>query len=425
MLLSRRASDGRYGDRECALALGSLAQCGIESENADVRRFVANSLASYVKPEKGVPVFGSIAATGLAVIAESHNVVSSDDERLFRRTLTWLSNDDLDYRLRAYVPRVVGSFAKDAARANIVLDALLKANKSEKRAEVRLAIVDALGRLPLDEEAAPKAIKALTEAAKSGSQEAKRIALLGLGRRAAHPGGEAAQKYLHRQAKRPTGWKGPWIALAFGLWGHEQVEMGETPSVDRLRGMRVAMRKSANPDIAVTWALALGLSQDAEAAKVIGEAYSESSHANLGLYAIALGMCGGVERLDALRQDSKKHEHDAPLLEDLVIARALLGDQQLAKDLALEMDEACCDQSAAAYARALARVPDRRVAGLLAERLAQPKASDYVRAWSAMALGRLADDTASSWTSAWRSGFAWPAKDGLFSSTDKTGFLDR
>ena len=389
---SRELGGRRASDRARAFAATGLAETALRSTNTDVRRFVLRSLAAAVRPEGGEPHLGAAAVLSLAMLAEASDDLRYACGEVLPDPWQWFLDPELDLRLRAHLPRLAAALAVTPEQRETALVRILEALDDNPRAEVEAGLVQAAGSIEVADRAlAEKVTKRLKEATRDTSPAARQLAWIALGRRASLEHGELAAKTLLRATKRMRSRDEPWIALAFGVQAHGEIARGREPSADLRRVARLSLRQSRSKDLAIAWAIASGLARDEAAVdEIVDRVLDLGPGRERTALTFALGLTRAPEAIEPLRELALEASHDPDTLESVALALGLVGDGARAQLLLEGFENACCAHASTSHARALARIGDGRLVGPLAATLADDKARDLDRAWSAHALGRLA-----------------------------------
>ena len=451
--------------RTRAFAAFGLGLIGQQSAREDVRRFVVGKLVQALEVDatatEDVQV-ACVVALGLVPLALENESARASDSALHASTsrqgqwtyLQGLFEDrERDALVRAHVPvslaRLFGASdplggapsagpddvpAEWKARA---VEAWVRALApfSKERDEVRGGCVIALGLVgDDDEDEVDVAVRAaLARAAEGGPSQARRLALIALGRAASRPGSGPSPGACHADVReqllealaRQTTTMRPWVGLGLALFERGVRAAGAAPSADALGALREALRAALSPEEVGGLEIAVGLAGDLEAKAVLLEKIEQLKQDDVqGFAAVALGLLGARESTEALRKLVSSSRYRPALLRDAAIGLGLLGDRAIAEDLVGMLREAKSLSSQAAITSALGFIGDRRALAPLIDLVRDGELVDTARAFGVVALGIIGDRHAYPWNTLLAADLNYAATTATLSNGAGTGVLD-
>jgi len=399
-----------------AYALGLMAE---RNESPQLRRRIQVELGLALSERRPEVQAAALLATGLNALPIEEDIVddgSSVGTRVDQvmRVLEFFEDEQHDLVARSQAPNALARLmvgAPESLRTRVA-HALLVAigtHSSEPR-EVQQGAVLALGSVgrggtePIDQEIR----KELERVAYRSSihRLTRYMAMIALAEVASRPGdGEepydglpAVRKLLRKQLLRNRGQALCWTAIALGILEEDAAERGDAPDADVAAALRTQFKGSRSPETAGALALALGLLNDQEAPRLLLKRMRETGHARVrGYTALALGMIGdkdATEPLRALLEDSLNHPFT---LHQVAIGLALLGDRHTGPRLLDLFVEASNPRSRASMAAAMSWARDPGSLPRLCSLVTDPRYGDSTRAWTAVAIGRIADEDPWPW----------------------------
>jgi HEAT repeat protein len=172
-------------------------------------------------------------------------------------------------------------------------------------------------------------------------------------------------------------------------------------------------------------AIAAGLMGDKDATPILLAKLEHAAEASTqGNIAVALGLLGDERAAPALRAQLATARFRPQLLRETAIGLALIEDGTLVPSLieTLEKAESLASQSAAASV--LGWIGDRRTIEPLLTLLSRTDVTASVRAFAAVALGRVCDLDRLPWNAAVMENFQYRAATPTLRSADGSGLLD-
>jgi len=422
----------RVGYQQRAYAAFGLGLVAERTLDPRVRQSLYAALAFGLADPREEVAASSLLALGwnpLPLAADTSEGPTLEDE--LDAVLALFRDPRAPTRVRAHAPYALGRLAADAP-AQIrgpVVHALLEAvstHSSEPR-EVQSGAVIALGKLgnsgasELDRE-----IRAELERVgyrSSAGRLTRYLAMVALGEAAGRRGdGEEpfegldhARKLFLRTIARTRGNTLCWTVLALGLLEEHAAQRGAVPAPESAAALREVFERNRSSEVAGATALALGLLRDEEAVPLLLERLAESGEGNaLGYTALALGMIGTQRAAEPLRALLPRCLGQPTLLENLATALALVGDPGAGPWLFEALHSASNPEAQAALASALGWTRDPRPLRRLCERLEDDSVSRHGRAWTAVAIGRIADTDDVPWVGRHSVGVNFDVESPLF-----------
>lgn len=417
--------------RTRAFAAYGLGLIGHRSDDPDVRRGVLDLLRGTLEgdalgmatPDVGVACLSAIGLVPLPVdplggLQTANRKPSPSQCR--RGQVVWLleflEREELNYLLRSHVPTTLARLARGtegdpSLRALVAGDLIeLATGASKVQHDLRASAVLALGRigaaLPTDLDG--DIFEALAKVARESRQpEVRTLALIALGQVGARRSYrmplderrvQAARKELLRQLSQGRSTDRPWAALALGLLERSSVAGGLAPSSDVRGPLRAGLVEARSPSEIGAYAIACGIVQDQEAAKVMtAKLESLSEERSRGYLCIGLGLMNAREGIEPLRKLLSKARYRPLLLREAAISLGLLGDKNVVDDLIEELNQATSLTAQSSIASALGTIGDARSVKPLLAMLRDQETNVRARAFAAVALGIVADKEPLPW----------------------------
>ncbi len=220
----------------------------------------------------------------------------------------------------------------------------------------------------------------------------------------------------------------PWAGLAAGVLCFRLHEQGLThPAQEILRkALAGALEDEKSPESLGAYALGAGLARSTESAphlmKLLAKELQEDAR---GQVALALGLLGHQQAVELLHEVVARSKYRPEVLRQASIALGLLGDKEIAVQLAGMLADARSLAAQAAIASALGFIGDQRSVEPLLALLANPLANEKARAFAAVALGNVCDKELLPWNAKIGSGAHYGAAPAtLFDPSSGTGILD-
>ncbi len=328
-------------------------------------------------------------------------------------------------------------------RDEIARDLLERVERERDRSEILQSCVLALGQIgtndgadPLDARIrrtlanVPSAISepqtrafALVAAAEAGARSGS--GLLGA---AGGEGIASARGFLVEELFDGKYFLQPWASLATGVFCWRLQAQGVTdPALETLqRALRHAIEDERAHERLGAYALAAGLAGSAECApRLMKLLAKELPDEPRGQVALGLALLGHDEAIAPLREVVASSRFRPELLRAGAIALAILGDKDVATQLAAMLKENRSLATQAAITGALGFIGDRRSVEPLLELLGDRLATERARAFAAVALGNVADKELLPWNAKIGSGLNYRAAPAtLTDPLTGTGILD-
>lgn len=304
-------------------------------------------------------------------------------------------------QVRAHALAALGRLGgRDASRPYIarVLHRLQDRRESHW---VHQAAVIALGQLaePSDEQTCGF----LRQYEASGmDRQARFLATIGLGR----IGGSRNRTHLLRRLrkKKTPSIQKPWLALGLAILDRRRREADSKlpPDLTVCDAIHLEFRRTRNPSTAAGLATALGILRYRDAGRDVLERLDRYRNRDdaAGHLAVALSLMGfteATERLERIVAESFNHPR---LLANAAIALALLGNKDVSRTLVSHLVKRRSSGVHAALVQALGYIGDRRSVGPLIDMLNDEKLGSIARAFTASALGNVADVALLPWDTA-------------------------
>lgn len=403
------AGDREVPARSRAFATYAAGLIGGSSSEAGVQEQAAELLLRQLEQDRSAVVDLRVAAVlGIGLIRAEEPILA---DRLATALADRLRAGRDDVLVLAHLPTTIAKVLRDSpagapARERALDEILLLARpRGETPALIRQAAVMALGMLARPDDPRSREIfDALVEAYERARDRQTRnytaIAMAYLA--AAAPDFDApaqrtpATGFLLSHLRKSDAAYEAWSALALGVLGFLRHEDGLDLSPIVYDALLQKFESARAPDLLGACALGLGLVRHGGAAAQIAERMDRIEEREfVGYAAVALGLLGDREhspRLLALLRDQKR---DPDLLRQAATGLGLLGDQGVRHELHEMLAPADGSRVSlaviAAAAVALGFVGDGRSVEPLLETLGDPQRLALARAFSAVALGLLAD----------------------------------
>lgn len=437
-----------------AYALGILGQ---RTSNTDVRRFIVRALCSSLQSEVAPASNDVRVACTLAL-----GLVRIEPERL-AGSFGGAPDDSLassrEAELRWLRPRLDDARAPETIRAHlpVALARIARGGAAELSIDLERRFVSALGPATSDgtlmqqssgialgllldndqDEIDRTGISSLQRLAREGGPLARRWALISLARAAArdgtHSGGgrdgstlREVRAFLAGELNRSNGLLRPWCGLALGVLEANRIALGEAAAPETVRILRTALDEHSGPTEAGAYCLALALSHDATSReRILTEARAVQDEELQSHACLALGILDGRESILPLRAIAAESRLRPLVMRDASIALGLLGDHALVPAMLAWLREAPNGALLAAVADALGWVGDARAIEPLCALVDDRDVPDRVRAFAAVALGRICDRELLPWTASLARDLNWAlVPTSLFDPAAGTGIMD-
>lgn len=438
--------DTEVTERTRAFAAYGLGLLGHHSDKEDVRRFAVHHLVTALEEAGGESLdlpAACLTAIGLVPLAlgpqESPSASRSGqlafvadaarDERLPQRARAHAITAQA--RLVAVLPD------RHPLRADVVgeLVALLGAT-SKAPTVVRRACVLGLGLIgDGDGDELDASIREVlrTVDARMSDVGARNFALVALAETTARRGAGAGSdetrlrtvQYLLGQLDGASSQRRGWAALALGVLGRRLQGSSEglrPPTLDALRRRAVDER---TPVELSAYALAVGLARDAESGPVLVERMRATEDDSVrGYLALSVGLLGERRHLPSVQEVRVGALYRPELLIRCAVALGLLGDRAAAGSLLEDLRATGSLAAKAAIAEALGTIGDARSLDELVALLGDEDVSDAVRAFAAVALGRICDARELPWNTPFVQGLDYLSAPPTLVDLDGTGLLN-
>ena len=414
-----------------AYGIGLLAQ----NAELEVRASATQALFSALAEKPGAMPDERIAAlVALSMI----DPTGLSNEESVTRLLDLLDEDNENVSTRAHVPAglaTLAPFLEEEMREKVLDELLDTASRSTERDLIRAGCVIALGRLgDADEDKLDEKIrKKLMKLASAGSYRERTFALIslaqigaraGVGKGDPREGAEDVRKFFLKRLARAKSRDRPWYALALGVLARGIRDAGDVPSTDALDELRDALGDAKSPNETVAFAVALGLSGDADAVEDLAEELVELEPAMRGDVALALGMTGSPAAIAILEESLAKAKHEPHALQNTARALALLRAPNVVPAIQALGEECDCALSNQGIALALGRSRHPDAASPLLTLLEGDESSTLERAYAALGLGYLADKDTTAWSYRIAEAVHYRAYASTLTGANQSGILD-
>lgn len=431
-LLASQASPRELSD----MVRGMVALIENQDTPDDLR--VAATLALGFMPL--APSGDTVCNCGTCEVPAPHNSLEAQVTWLVRLFMEQRSESrSVRAQAAGSLARLLSSRPKDAPTKlkEVVADVLIKALDRESRQPAVVRESAALGLAMIgdaDDDAIDQWIRwALDRSVRTGGRLEKRFALIGMGLIGSRPGNDdettwdgtrdMRRRLLHQLGRGRKDLR-PWAAMGLGVMGHWLTANGQVMSSEVDLALRTAVRNSRRADLGA-YALALGMRRDPGAVEVLMKKLAKERDPEAQSYAaLALGMIGDHQAKEILQ--AKLHgERTPPVLRSKAgLALGLLGDATVVEKLVGMLAEREDADSRQAVTRALGGIGDVRSIDALDAEFRNIEEGAAVRTEVAIALGRLADSRPLSWRAILATGTNYHGAPATLTSPDGTGVLD-
>ena len=353
-------------------------------------------------------------------VLERHRM--EDDRHLcggaqLRYLLDIVRNEELDPWVRAHAAPATGrlSLAAPAHFRAAVFEELgtRLGMRSGEPDYVRQGCVLGLGLLADGDgdEVDVEARRMLAGLSRRGDPLARRLALIGLGRAAAHDGNgggggrgrEETEALLLGELARGRRDRKSWAALALGVFGYGRNE-GRGEVSDPIRhGLRAALERARTPREAAAPVLAIGMLRDEESGAAVRDSLRRFEDPAFRVCAaLTLGLLAHPEGLAPVREaflaaDRPLHE----LRPEVAFALRLLGDDDVAVRVLARFDCTEDGEERTSLARLLGNLGDPRAVPALLTAAGNLEQDVALRAAAIRGLADLCDGYEPAWTTAY------------------------
>jgi HEAT repeat protein len=437
-LLRDRASARKLVGREVdvpwrtrAFAAYGLGLIGHRTADPDVRRLVLELLRetfegdalTMATPDVGVACLNAMGIVPLPI--DEMCTIGAGGRRASpsccrRGQIEWLrqmvKRPQLNYVLRSHVPTALARLSRNVPqdpqlRVIVASDLIQLATGSSKvQRDLRASAVLGLGMIgtagagAVDEKIAKALMKVVSE---SRQPEVRTLALIALGQTGGRRNAQLAvdpkrvsdvRKFLLGQFANGRSTDRPWAALAVGLQERAAVASGLPPSMSARSPLRAALVSAKSPTEVGAYAIACGVMCDEEAAKLMIRKLGElSEDRSRGYLCIGLGLMNAREGIEPMRALLAKSRYRPLLLREAAISLGLIGDKNVVDDLVEELHRATSLTTQSSIAAALGHIGDGRSIPPLLAMLEDEEINVRARAFSAVALGIVADKEPLPW----------------------------
>lgn len=323
-------------------------------------------------------------------------------------------------------------------RAEVVEDLIARLAKDKDRAELLQSCILGLGALGTNDGKNPldaRIRRTLTDVTKDSDPLARGLALIAaaevgarLGQDLPSQGVDEMRALLVHELAWGKSTTKPWAGLASGVLCYRLTQQGSMhPAILVLqKALSSALEDERSPEQLGAYALGAGLARSSESAprlmKLLAKDLQEDAR---GQVALGLGLLGYAEAIELLREAVGDSKYRPEVLRQGAIALGLLGDKEIATQLASMLKDARSLAAQAAIASALGFIGDRRSVDPLLALLSDQLASEKARAFAAVALGNVADKELLPWNAKIGLGGNYGAAPAtLFDPASGTGILD-
>lgn len=329
-------------------------------------------------------------------------------------------------------------------RDEIARDLLDRVERERDRSEILQSCVLALGQIGTNEDASPLDARirrvlgrvpsdisepqtrafALVAAAEAGARPGPGPLVVGAGA----DGIADARGFLQEELFDGKYFLQPWAGLATGVFCWRLQADGVTdPALETLqRSLRHALEDERSQDRLGAYALGAGLAGSLESAPRMMKLFAkELPDETRGQVALGLALLGHSEAIAPLREVVANSRFRPGLLRDGAIALAILGDKDVATQLAAMLQQNRSLSTQSAITGALGFIGDRRSVEPLLQLLGDKLATERARAFAAVALGNVADKELLPWNAKIGAGLNYRAAPATLSDPRTgTGILD-
>ncbi|MFT7484415.1 MAG: HEAT repeat protein [Candidatus Paceibacteria bacterium] len=452
----KKVGGGEVHWRTRAFAAYGLGLIGFRMDKASQRRFVLEVLTTELEgdaldlstPDVAVACLTAIGLVPLEVDLKCQMQSQRTPGPLECRhgQVAWLrelfDKKDLNYVVRAHIPTILARLVQglepnDPLRHAVAGDLLaLIAGGSKTRSELRASALIALGLFASasDDEVDKQVIAALMGTAKNSRQPRVRtLAFVSLGQAAGRvstgmvdeEGVAKVRSFLLKELEQGRSTDRGWVALALSLQERAAQAGGAAPSAQVPKLLAKVMRDAKSPNEIGAYAVALGIVQDLESAKLLHEKLSVTADDRArGYICLGLGLMNSRSSVGMLRGLLESAGNRPLLLRESAISLGLVGDKSVVLDLVTQLNKATSLTSQSSIAAALGAIGDARSVDPLLHMLEDPKTNVRARAFAAVALGIVADKEALPWNAKIAVGANYMAGTPTLTDGQGAGILD-
>lgn len=403
----------------------ALGLIGAQTENEDVRRYVASKLTRALEeddsatPDVGVACVLSLGRLPLAWsgatpdrAARKSLIATASREAQILYLLDVLGDEKRHRIVRAHTPTslafLLTADTDERYRGDLrdlVGKELLRRFEPRKREprEVRQSIAIAFGLLgDNDDDSLDRDIRgALLDP--GGDRQVQHFALIALGRTTARPGNgtpddvdQVRSELLSELNKGSDNLR--WSALALALFERGRRAAGYDTTPEVLSALRGELADASSPLDVGALSIACGiLGEPGAAEELLGQLRQISDDQARGYTAVGLGLVDARQTTDEIRAIASGATYRPTLLREAAIALGLLGDKDVTDLLTGKLVEANSLAAQASIAQALGRIGDAGSIAPLVELLQDEDKTASARAFAAVALGIVADQDELPW----------------------------
>ena len=222
----------------------------------------------------------------------------------------------------------------------------------------------------------------------------------------------------------------PWAALALGVLLQERARVGDAPSLGSLALLERRLQGASSPEEGAAAAIALGLAGGSEAIDALTERLDRGDFRIRGLHALALALLPAPEAVPGMRTIVSSGLYRPYLVRDVSTALGLLGADGLAQLLVGKFVSARFMPEKVAALQAMAWVAepgalDALLAVLKRKRIGGSRVDDTSRAFAIAAIGALGSQRPFPFNAAWAQDIVWnAAPPSLHEAENGGGVLD-
>lgn len=451
----------RIDRRTRAFAAHALGMAGHATPHPVERRFVARRLLELLAGEADDTDLAAAAVIGLGQcpvpFAPPEKEVFVHRRAVFDALASFLEGKRSDLRARAQAPVALArqsllpaqgtaeSIAARGALRRLALDRLTPLIGSRARTHplVREGVCQALGLLAGHEPGNARlagrdlaAVEALQRMARDGQEREAGLSMIALARVAGRGPVPADSLTIELRTQlgtwaataRPS--RRPWAALALGVLLQERARVGDAPSLGSLALLERRLQGASSPEEGAAAAIALGLAGGSEAIDALTERLDRGDFRIRGLHALALALLPAPEAVPGMRTIVSSGLYRPYLVRDVATALGILGAEGLAQLLVGKFVSARFMPEKVAALQAVAWVAepgalDALLAVLKRKRIGGSRVDDTSRAFAIAAIGALGSQRPFPFNAAWAQDIVWnAAPPSLHEAENGGGVLD-
>jgi HEAT repeat protein len=410
----------RPSERERAFAAYALGLLGHQTPREDVRRYIVHKLsvelfrADGASRDVAVSCANAIGIVPLPLEGEPERAVHSPRAATASRQgqLGWLlevfSDTQRKFLVRAHIPVALARLLEGVPAAHPIREeirsALIDAIGPHSRAprEIQQGAAIALGQIgDADADGGDQAVARALERCVSGAGDptVRNLALIALGQIACRPGGGPGdplaslgrvRDYLIDQLANGRASARPWAALAVGVLGHGQLQLGRGVGPEIQGALAEQFERARSTHDLGALAVAVGLCDlDGELQRTTALLLHGGDEPTRGYAALGLGLLGQAASASSLLETLELADFRPLLARESAVALTLIGHQDLVPSLLARLSRAESLASLAAIAPALGWNGDARAIAPLCRMLSEAELPDLARAEMVWALGTI------------------------------------